>query len=91
MIADIAQYGYNAVHVGITPGEVKGETYGDFLDETGNIQDAIKQYLIAKNHVNRETYDENMPIIDARLNDIKMKIGKDKYLNIIKEIKNNGK
>jgi hypothetical protein len=33
MIADIAQYGYNAVHVGITQGEVKEETYGDFLDE----------------------------------------------------------
>ncbi len=33
MIADIAQYGYNVVHVGCKAGEFKADTYGDFLDE----------------------------------------------------------
>ncbi|MBP5639217.1 MAG: hypothetical protein J6X55_07055 [Victivallales bacterium] len=33
MIADIAQYGYNVVHVGCKAGEFKADTFGEFLDE----------------------------------------------------------
>ncbi len=63
--------------------------YGDFLSKTGENKAAIKQYLIAKKHINKETADDNLRMIDFRLNDLKIKMGKDSYFDAIREIRNN--
>lgn len=63
--------------------------YGDFCAKYNDNKLAIKQYLKAKTFFNQNLNDENLQKISLRLNDLKIKLGKDKYMNIIREIKNN--
>ena len=63
--------------------------YGDFCAKYNDSKSAIKQYLRAKTFFDLNSNDENLQKISVRLNDLKIKLGKDKYMNIIREIKNN--
>ena len=63
--------------------------YGDFCAKYNDNKSAIKQYLRAKKCFNSDLNDENVQKISYRLNDLKIKLGKEKYMNIIRELKNN--
>ena len=65
--------------------------YGDFCDKNGNFETALEQYLKAKNYVGKFSYDENLNIINMRLNDMKIKLGRKKYTDFIKDFEHDKK